>query len=62
EDVVEYEGGGMFKYVVGNESTPDAAGKVKELCRQKGYDGAFIVAFQDGNRIELEKAVTLAKQ
>lgn len=62
EDVVEYEGGGLYKYVVGNERTPEAAAKVKELCRQKGYDGAFIVAFKDGARIDLEKAVTLAKQ
>ena len=62
EDVVQYEGGGLYKYVVGNERTPEAAAKVKELCRQNGYDGAFIVAFKDGARIDLEKAVTLAKQ
>ncbi|MFZ1686029.1 MAG: N-acetylmuramoyl-L-alanine amidase [Flavobacteriales bacterium] len=61
EGVMEYEGGGLFKYVVGNERTPEGAAKVKELCRQKGYDGAFIVAFKDGARIDLEKAVTLAK-
>lgn len=62
EDVVEYEGGGLYKYVVGNERTPEGAARLKELCRQKGYDGAFIVAFKDGARIDLEKAVTLAGQ
>lgn len=62
EGVQEYEGGGMYKYVYGNERTPEGASKVKELCREKGYDGAFVVAFQDGARIELEKALTLAKQ
>ncbi|QQR85705.1 MAG: N-acetylmuramoyl-L-alanine amidase [Flavobacteriales bacterium] len=62
EGVREYEGGGMYKYVYGNERTPEGATKLKELCREKGYEGAFIVAFQDGARIELEKALTLAKQ
>ncbi len=62
EGVREVEGGGLFKYQVGDEPTLARAREVQARCREKGYDGAFIVAYQGAERIDLQKAVTLAQQ
>ncbi|MCB0793673.1 MAG: N-acetylmuramoyl-L-alanine amidase [Flavobacteriales bacterium] len=59
--VEEHQGAGLFKYTVGNEASLEAAREVQRLCREKGYDGAFIVAFKDGARIDLQEAVKLAQ-
>ncbi len=61
EGVEELKGAGLFKYMVGDEPTLERAREVQRLCREKGYDGAFIVAFKDGARIDLEEAVTLTR-
>ncbi len=61
EGVEEMRGAGLFKYTVGSETTLEKARVVQRRCREKGYDGAFIVAFKDGVRIELEEAVNLAR-
>ncbi|MBL8000470.1 MAG: N-acetylmuramoyl-L-alanine amidase [Flavobacteriales bacterium] len=62
EGVRELEGGGLFKYQVGDETSLAKAREVQAKCREKGYDGAFIVAYHNGERIDLQKAVTLAQQ
>jgi N-acetylmuramoyl-L-alanine amidase len=61
EGVEEHQGSGTFKYTLGNEATLEEARKVQKLCRDKGYDGAFIVAFKGGERIDLAEAVKLAQ-
>ena len=61
EGVREVQGAGLFKYQVGNEPSLEKARAVQAQCREKGYEGAFIVAYQNGERIELQKAVTLAR-
>jgi N-acetylmuramoyl-L-alanine amidase len=61
DGVEEHRGAGLFKYTVGNEPTLDAARSVQQRAKAAGYDGAFIVAFRDGQRIELQEAVNLAK-
>lgn len=61
EGVEEMRGAGLFKYVVGDEPTLEKARDVQARCKEKGYDGAFIVAFKDGTRIGLEEAVTLTR-
>jgi N-acetylmuramoyl-L-alanine amidase len=61
EGVEEHAGAGTYKYTVGEEPTLDGARKMQELCRGKGYSGAFIVAFKDGERIDLQEAVKLAQ-
>ncbi len=61
EGVEEHEGAGLFKYTVGNEATLDAARNVQKTCRDKGFEGAFIVAFRNGERIDLQEAVKLAQ-
>jgi N-acetylmuramoyl-L-alanine amidase len=61
EGVEEHKGQGLFKYTVGEEATLAAARELQRKCKEKGFDGAFIVAFMDGERIDLQKAVTLAE-
>jgi len=59
--VVEHEGQGLFKYTFGDEPSLERAREVQRACREKGYDGAFIVAFRNGERIDLQEAVNLAR-
>ncbi len=61
EGVEEMKGNDLWKYAVGDERTLEAARAVQKICRDKGYDGCFIVAFKDGQRIDLQQAVTLAR-
>ncbi|MBK9761180.1 MAG: N-acetylmuramoyl-L-alanine amidase [Flavobacteriales bacterium] len=63
EGVEEVKGNDLWKYTVGNERTLDAARAVQNVCREKGYDGCFIVAFdKSGQRIpDLQQAVTLTR-
>ena len=60
EGVEEHKGAGLFKYTVGSEPDLDRARDLQKRCREKGFDGAFIVAFRDGQRIDLQEAVNLA--
>jgi N-acetylmuramoyl-L-alanine amidase len=61
EGVEEMKGNDLWKYTVGDERTLEAARTVQKTCRDKGFDGCFIVAFKDGQRIDLQQAVTLAR-
>jgi N-acetylmuramoyl-L-alanine amidase len=60
EGVEEHKGAGLFKYTVGSEPDLDRARDLQRRCREKGFDGAFIVAFRDGQRIDLQEALNLA--
>ena len=59
--VEEHKGAGTFKYTVGGEPSLEGARALQKQCRDKGYTGAFIVAFRDGERIDLQEAVKLAQ-
>ncbi|MBL0126112.1 MAG: N-acetylmuramoyl-L-alanine amidase [Flavobacteriales bacterium] len=61
EGVEEHRGQGLYKYTVGSEPTLDEARVIQKQCREKGFDGAFIVAFRNGERIDLQEAVNLAR-
>ena len=61
EGVEEMKGAGLFKYTVGNEESLEKARAVQKICREKGFEGAFIVAFRNGERIDLQEAVKLAQ-
>jgi len=61
EGVQEMKGNDLWKYTLGDERTLEAARAVQKTCRDKGFDGCFIVAFKDGQRIDLQQAVTLAR-
>ncbi len=59
--VEEHKGAGLYKYTVGNEPDLEAARRRQQECKDKGIEGAFIVAFKDGERIDLQEAVKLAR-
>ncbi|MFT3886104.1 MAG: N-acetylmuramoyl-L-alanine amidase [Flavobacteriales bacterium] len=61
EGVEEVKGADVWKYMVGDEQDLDGARKLQKACKEKGYDGAFIVAFKDGERIDLQQAVILSR-
>ncbi len=46
----------LYKYMTGTFKTIDDAAKHKANMLMKGYEGAFITAYKDGNRISLKKA------
>ncbi len=60
--VMEYKQDNLFKYTTG-EFVNDfkGANALKNELRQKGFPNAFVVAFQNGERISLEKAIKLAE-
>lgn len=61
-EVMEYQQEGFFKYTTGQfENDFKAANAYKNELRQKGFPNAFVVAFQNGERINLEKAIKLAE-
>jgi N-acetylmuramoyl-L-alanine amidase len=61
--VYEYKQDNLYKYTIGAfENDYAAANKYKNELREKGFSNAFVVAFQNGERISLEKAIKLAKK
>lgn len=62
-DVFEYKQDGLYKYTVGDfENDFNAANNYKNDLREMGFKHAFVVAFQNGERISLEKGIKLAKE
>lgn len=62
-EVFEYKQDNLFKYTVGAfEGDFNAANNYKNELRENGFSNAFVVAFQNGERISLEKAIKLAKK
>ena len=47
---------GLTRYLGGSFSTYNSAMTYRNGVRAKGFDGAFVVAFKDGNRIDLGQA------
>ena len=50
---------GTFKYYVGKELDKLSADKLKNKLREKGFRGAFVVAFSKGERISIKEAINL---
>ncbi len=61
DGVEEVQGNDLWKYSVGNETTLEAARAIQKTCRDKGYEGCFIVAYKNGERIDLQQAVNLTR-
>ncbi|MDC0644347.1 N-acetylmuramoyl-L-alanine amidase [Crocinitomicaceae bacterium] len=58
----EYRQGGLFKYCTkGFSNDIKAAVRYKVKMREKGFKGAFVVAFLNGERISIEKALKLVE-
>ncbi len=63
ENVMVYRHNGMYKYTSGNETSYAEAIRIQNKLRlQKKYRDAFIVAFSDGERIDLDEARRLSGQ
>lgn len=61
--IYEYKQDNLYKYTAGAfENDFNAANKYKNELREKGFSNAFVVAFQNGERISLEKAIKLAEK
>lgn len=61
--VFEYKQDNLFKYTVGSfEEDFKSANAYKNELRNMGFTHAFVVAFQNGERINLEKAIKLAQK
>jgi N-acetylmuramoyl-L-alanine amidase len=62
-EVFEYQQDKLYKYTIG-EFIGDfnGANTYKNELRQKEFPNAFVVAFQNGERISLEKAIKLAEK
>lgn len=61
--VYEYEQNGLFKYTVGYFiNNFDSANDMKKKMREEGFEHAFVVAFLNGERINLQKAINLAEK
>lgn len=61
-DIFEYHQDGLFKYTTGYFVNNFAkANELKNELRGSGFEHAFVVAFLDGERINLQKAINLAE-
>jgi N-acetylmuramoyl-L-alanine amidase len=61
--VFEYKQDNLYKYTVGSFIGDFAsANKYKTEMREQGFQHAFVVAFMNGERINLEKAIKLAEK
>jgi N-acetylmuramoyl-L-alanine amidase len=62
DNIIEHPGKGIYRYTYGKSPNFEEAKKLLSTARDKGYKDAFIVAYQNGERIEINKAIGLAKQ
>jgi N-acetylmuramoyl-L-alanine amidase len=61
--VSEYIHGGLYKYTFGAfENDVQGATDYQQKLREQGYSHAFVVAFLNGERINLQKAIILAEK
>ena len=62
-DIFEYQDNTLFKYCAGKfPNDLQGAKNYKNELIQKGFANAFVVAFLDGERISIEKAIKLAEK
>lgn len=61
-DVDVYISGKFYKYTVGNYLNVEEAKKRQKEVRDLGYDTAFVIAFENEERIDLQKAIEKSKK
>jgi len=59
KEVDEYISHGLYKYTTGRCSNYDSAKTLQAEIRDLGYEGAFIVAFNGSEKIDLRTAISL---
>lgn len=57
DKVDEYISGGVYKYLAGSTSNFQEAKNNQKLLREMGFKDAFIVAFENGQKIDLNEAI-----
>ena len=62
KNVDEYISNGFYKYTIGQEKDYSAAKRLQDKAEEKGYDGAFVLAFENGERISLQEALLGAQR
>ncbi len=60
-NVQEYVSGGWFKYTSGEKKDLASAYRLQVEVREKGFSSAFVVAFHNGERINLQDAIKMVK-
>lgn len=61
--VFEYQQDGLYKYTIGEYNNEyQRANDMKNKLRNEGFQHAFVVAFLNGERINLQKAIKLAEK
>jgi N-acetylmuramoyl-L-alanine amidase len=62
KDIYKYYQGGLYKYCAGHFSNDlQSAKSHRSKMRELDFNGAFVVAFLDGERISIEKAIKLVE-
>ncbi|MEY3505001.1 MAG: hypothetical protein RL349_1597 [Bacteroidota bacterium] len=62
-EIFEYQDNSLYKYCAGSfPNNLQAAKNYKDELTKMGYSNAFVVAFLDGERISIEKALKLAEK
>ena len=56
KNVWEYKDKSLYKYTVGNQIDLKSASELQSKVRNKGFSGAFVVAFKNGKRIAVRDA------
>ena len=59
KQIEEYKQNGVFKYLAGSSAGYKEAKTNQEKLKEMGFIDAFIVAFENGQRIDLSKAISL---
>jgi N-acetylmuramoyl-L-alanine amidase len=54
---VSYDGGTLYKYMYGETDDYDVAKRNLSEAKAKGFEGAYLVAFRDGQKITLNEAL-----
>lgn len=57
ERVDEFKQNNVYKYLAGSTNSYKEAKRMQEFLKNKGFKDAFIIAFENGIRIELSKAI-----
>ena len=62
QDTWMYEASGLFKYTVGLHRNFNDANELKKEMRELGFEFAFVVAFKNGERINIDEAIKASGQ
>ena len=63
KNVFEYEQDNLFKYAVGQFINDfKSANELKNSLREQGFESAFVIAFINDERVDLQKAINLASK